>query len=318
MAALDRTMDAHALPTALSSDIPISPSFIYLHHPYHSSGYALPAEIDHEVVRGDSTETSETQLDASGAEQSRKLTVKVDLGALSGEGSHGRSTGSTAIDAVSVPLSQKLFYNAVLRNAFAGIMNKVAILKARRSKAHQTDGTGTTPQKTQKNSKRKNARGIVDPFDAAVLAFGERFIPLAAKDVYRWDVFLTRIRHMVDAFGSIVEAYEQASESMAKGPPEEPGLSMALVVMESQLLHKCLEATWHALLRLNEMVCFTFPIMSQYLPQKADASVLGSADRFFPYYSRAVFASYMGRYQASEWGCTRAVPSISARTKQKR
>jgi hypothetical protein len=176
-----------------------------------------------------------------GGDGMKRLTVKVDLCALGATETTSRSTAAPS-DPV---LSQKAFYNSVIRSTRASIEEKIAKLNLRRNKdeASQT----TTPQKTNKTLKRKT-RGTVDPFDTAVSAFEETYTPLVGKDVYRWDVFVTRLRGMVNAFGGIVAA------GSTNEPVEDSGVTLTLVILESQLLQKCLGATWHALLRLNEMV----------------------------------------------------------------
>jgi hypothetical protein len=230
-------MDQHPLSTALSPLLPISPSFIYLHHPYHSSGYALPAET---TIFESAGEESQAQRGAQPGQMNR-LTVKVDVSAL--DAAETTSQPSTIL--AEPVLSQKLFYNSVIRTTCTAIQRKIAVLKSRRNNDHE--GDQNTPHKT-KHPKRKT-KGIVDPFDAAVSAFGETYTPLAEKDVYRWDVFVTRLRGMVDGFAAIIAAAPTVDERK-----EDSGITFTLVVLESQLLQKCLGATWHALLRLNEMV----------------------------------------------------------------
>lgn len=177
----------------------------------------------------------------------RSVTVKVDLGALSNATDDSASKGSAPTVSSGSTVSQKTFYNAVIRTTFSVITQKIAILKTR----HRHSGAPTLP----KTGKRKSMRSAINPFDTATQSFGETFRPLVGKDVYRWDVFLTRLRLMLDAFKHIV----------AGGPAEdgmggERGIGLVLVIMESQLLQKCLGATWHALLRLNEMVCCLFSL----------------------------------------------------------
>lgn len=238
-------MDQHPLSTALSPLLPISPSFIYLHHPYHSSGYALPAEMT------GFGEESQAQRGAQPG-QMNTLTVKVDLSAL-----NAAETSSQPSKLLAEPvLSQKLFYNSVIRTTCITIQRNIALRKSRWN--HDLEGDQNTPHKT-KNPKRK-PKGTVDPFDAAVSAFEDTYVPLAEKDVYRWDVFVTRLRGMADGFAAIVAAGQTVDER-----EEASGITFTLVVLESQLLQKCLGATWHALLRLNEMVRHTAKVGSMSL-----------------------------------------------------
>jgi hypothetical protein len=238
-------MEQHPLSTALSSLVPISPSFIYLHHPYHSSGYALPADFNHQEE--DAGPVSDEEGGSSGVDQEGEtristVTVKVDLGALSNATDDSDPRGSASTVSAGTTVSQKTFYNAIIRTTFAVITRKIVILKARHRHA---DGTSITP----KGGKRRSMRSATDPFDAATRSFEETFRPLVGKDVYRWDVFLTRLRLMLDAFQHIVAL--GLGEDDTDG---ESGIALVLVILESQLLQKCLGVTWHALLRLNEMV----------------------------------------------------------------
>lgn len=235
-------MKQHPLSTALSPLLPISPSFIYLHHPYHSSSYALPADFESE--EGALEEESgplglKQEVDA----RVRAVTVKVDLGALASGADQKASTGVAAPDPTGSTISQKTFYNAVLRTTFSVITRKIIILEVRH---HASDGA---PSTTSKTGKRKSTRGTVDPFDTATQSFEETFRPLVGKDVYRWDVFLTRLRSMLDAFKHIIDIGLEKDDMEG-----EMGIGLVLMILESQLLQKCLGATWHALLRLNEMV----------------------------------------------------------------
>jgi hypothetical protein len=242
-------MEQHPLSTALSSLLPISPSFIYLHHPYHSSGYALPADFDsqeEDAGLASGEEGGPSGVDQEAEARIRTVTVKVDLGALSNATDDSAPKGSASTVSTGITVSQKTFYNAIIRTAFSSITRKITILRARHRLA---DGPSTTP----KSGTRKSMRSAVDPFDAATQSFEETFRPFVSKDVYRWDVFLTRLRLMLDAFKHIVAVglVEDAMDG-------EGNIGLVLVILESQLLQKCLGVTWHALLRLNEMVCGVF------------------------------------------------------------
>ncbi|GHJ89996.1 hypothetical protein NliqN6_6398 [Naganishia liquefaciens] len=237
-------MEQHPLSTALSSPLPISPSFIYLHHPYHSSGYALPAGFgDEEGIK--ETVGEDGRIPAKSEDPGVRigtLTVKVDLAALAGATDQGPKGTSTSA-AFGPNLSQKSFYNATLRTAFSGIKRKIGLITAR----HRESDTGSSSM--LQAGKRKSIRGSVDPFPAAVTTFEETFRPLVGKDVYRWDVFLTRLRLMLDAYQHII-----AVGLGQKDGERRMELGLILVILESQLLQKCLGPTWHALLRLNEMM----------------------------------------------------------------
>lgn len=243
-------MEQHPLSTALSPLLPISPSFIYLHHPYHSSGYALPAGFgDEEVTRehAESEEEGTSGIDEELEAQMRTLTIKVDLGALVGPVDQGSPTLSNASVGSGTTLSQKSFYNAIIRTTFSVITRKIGLLKARHRDSDAA--ASSTPQV----GKRKSTRGVVDPFFAAVQTFEDTFRSLVGKDVYRWDVFLTRLRLMLDAFKHII--------AVGLGQKKENGegeFGLTLVILESQMLQKYLGITWHALLRLNEMVRCSF------------------------------------------------------------
>ena len=243
-------MEQHPLSTALSPHLPISPSFIYLHLPYHSSGYALPAgfvdeEATQEHAKGEEEGTLE--IDEELEAQMRTITIKVDLGILAGSVDQGAPTVSTASIVPGTTLSQKSFYNAIIRTTFSVVTRKIGLLKARR---RASDAAASfTPQV----GKRKSTREVIDPFVAAVQTFENTFRPLVGKDVYRWDVFLTRLRLMLDAFKRII-----AVGLGQKKEDDEEEVGLTLVILESQMLQKCLGITWHALLRLNEMVRNSF------------------------------------------------------------
>lgn len=261
-------METHPLLIALSSPIPVSPSFIYLHHPFHSSGYALPASFTNRQLSTGEHSNGKDYLDEvteDDEEEVGKVVVSVDMGDLGGTGTTTNS------------LSQIAFYNAVIRQLFTSISATLSLLDQRRSDTAK-NATAQNPQLSPNRSRQKGLTGPTTKHSsslprgaftsstaaaAAVAAFHEKFATISQKDVYRWDVFLVRVRAMMSAFHSALSVLPRHSRNGAEGTDGmtisgggegSRQLSLTLVVLEAELLQKCLGGTWHAVLRLNEMV----------------------------------------------------------------
>ena len=262
-------METHPLSIALSSPIPVSPSFIYLHHPFHSSGYALPASFTNRQLSASGHSNGKDHSDEVKEEEEEevgKVVVSVDMGDLGGTGTTTNS------------LSQKAFYNAVIRQLFTSISATLSLLDQRRSDTAKI----TTVQNPRLSPNLSRQKGLTGPTTkqsslpggafasstaaAAVAAFHEKFAMISQKDVYRWDVFLVRVRAMMNAFHSALSVLPRHSRNGAEGADGmtisgggegSRQVSLTLVVLEAELLQKCLGGTWHAVLRLNEMMSST-------------------------------------------------------------
>jgi hypothetical protein len=262
------SMETHPLLIALSSPIPVSPSFIYLHHPFHSSGYALPASFTNRQLSTGGHSNGKDYLDEvtedEEEEEVGKVVVSVDMGDLGGTGTTTNS------------LSQKAFYNAVIRQLFTSISATLSLLDQRRSDTAK-NATAQNPQLSPNRSRQKGLTGSTINHSsslpggafastAAAAAFHEKFAMISQKDIYRWDVFLVRVRAMMNAFHSALSVLPRHSRNGAEGADRmtisgggegSSQVSLTLVVLEAELLQKCLGGTWHAVLRLNEMVSST-------------------------------------------------------------
>lgn len=239
-------MERHPLSLALSSSLPVSPSFIYLHHPFHSSGYALPANFANgQPSTAEPTNGRESQDGSIEEEDIGRVVVTVNVAAL-GEGGHDTTS-----------LSQKAFYNAVIRKLFASISTKLSLLEQQTSH-NGKESTAQNPQHSPKRSRKKGSTTVTDHSAVGSTAFLENFAVISRKDVYRWDVFLVRVRAMMNAFRSAVSILRHRT---VQGITElgSAEISLTLVILEGHLLQKCLGGTWHALLRLNEMVSTPLP-----------------------------------------------------------
>ncbi|KAJ9092366.1 hypothetical protein QFC21_006868 [Naganishia friedmannii] len=181
----------HPLSLALFSHIPVSPAFIYLHHPFHSSAYALPRSLTHGRSEDGKEQRDEVEQDVI-----RRVVVVVDVAAL---GDNATNT-----------FSQKAFYNAVLRQLFASITTKLPLLEQHAS-SHNNGKTmpaeigivHPSPKQTRKKGPATTTAA------AAITAFHARFTLITQKDVYRWDVFLLRLAAMMHAFSAVFSTLPQ-------------------------------------------------------------------------------------------------------------
>ncbi|KAJ9114004.1 hypothetical protein QFC22_005822 [Naganishia vaughanmartiniae] len=244
-------MATHPLSTALSSLIPVTPSFIYLHYPFHSSGYALPAELTTRQHLSGQLDGKESRDGVMEEDEVGRVIVTVDIGALA---------------PVGVSLSQKTFYNAVIRQVFSSITTKLSFLLAQHQ-PHSHNGTAPpvlgaqpSPNKFRRNGSAGATTTTSDHFHTAVTAFQEKFTQLSQKQVYRFDTFLLRLRGMMHAFRSALSILPRGYlegdtvSEMGTAAAERGSVRLVLVLLEGQLMQRCLGGTWHAVLRLNEMI----------------------------------------------------------------